>query len=178
MARRHATQRFGVRRSGDLVWVSTIVSHLFGTETAASFVLLPASTWARNATSGERATVLRIHGQFGWVMDDGTPASGTMDLGFMLSIGDDDATSTGNWLNDASLLEPEAPMHTYKRFVQANTNVLAGSQAGGEYVFDVKTKRKITTGQTVDVSFANNLVSGALTSYRLSLLTRVLVKPS
>ncbi len=177
MANKRSVQR-GSRRQKDLVWVSSLTSVLINSASATSFATVIPADWARNVNSGERATVLRIRGDLSWAQRDGAPAVGQANYGAMISIGDTDATGTGNWLANIALLEPEAPMWT-KVWVTSNTaDAQVGTQAGARHEIDVKAKRKITSGQLVDLSLAAALISGTFQDYELTVFLRVLLKIS
>jgi len=177
---RKAFRRSSISRGPqDLIWVSTLIRFQHSATAATSVTVLAAADWARVATSGERATLLRVHGNYSIVPDDTTPLVGKSNIGFMLSIGDDDATATGNWLADASLIEPEAPIHVH---VTSVSNMTTAAQDANprqyHYDFDSKAKRKLTTGQGLDASLAMDNFGGAVSVYEATLFTRCLVKPS
>ncbi len=177
MARKfHARRSVGRTSSKGLVWVSAVTSASVTADGATTAILVLPADWVTNTNSGERATVLRTIGSVTWAMTATTPTHSQNAHGIMITVADDDAAATGNWLSDPGLIEPEAPLFT-DVYLQAN-EVGADSAINAAVVsqFDVKAKRKITSGQSLDISLASNNVSGSVVNYRVFVFTRTLLK--
>jgi len=160
------------------VWVSTVTSVSVTAEGASTAILVLAADWFTNAVSGERATLMRLIGTTTWAMTAGSPTHSLNAHGVMITVADDDASPTGNWISDPSLVEPEAPLYTDVYLRQNEVAVESASNSARIMPFDIKVKRKMTDGMSVDISICSDLISGTHVNYRCFVFSRALIKLS
>ena len=166
----------GKRSSKGLVWVSAVTSASVTASGASTAILVLPADWVTNTNSGERATHIRTIGSCTYGMTAGSPTRSINSIGIMVTVADDDATATGNWLADPGLVEPEAPLFTNVWMWTTVAELGSSKNQGRTFDIDIKAKRKMTSGQSLDVSLAYNNISGSVVNSRIFLFTRTLIK--
>ncbi len=170
---RSAGRRFS-KNGATYLWVSD-QSQSTVTTSFASFVICAGSDWERTATSGEQASVVRVVGRFGWVMDDATYTVATQQLGACIAVADEDAAAVDPLL-PATLDDEKVMWSWYSLAVKNSTAGSSNVDYGIQIDINVKQRRRITNGQGVEMSVGGDLLSGTANTIRFGWMMRTLIK--
>jgi len=177
MAKRRRNVRM-VRNKAETLWVTDVSNFVF---TAANEIIqtliCAGSDWERQASSSETATVLAIKGFFYAHTADGTPAVGTHRLTMLVTVEDEDSpahTATGS-----SVIDDENTMFVFATGGRddAGDTQYPGFMANAMPI-NIKTKRKIRNGESVDVTVNHEVQSGTGSIIRVGWVLRTLIKVS
>jgi len=172
----------GIRRfranGREMVWVSDITTTT-ATGSGTSFVLCTPSDWERSAVSGETATIVRVVGQVNLIREMTAVVVSTSRVAFMFMTQDEDAAPLPNIASSANIgsFSDEKSMFSWFGLMRTDTTVIGNfhEPVAHSIPIDIKTKRKITSGQTLDFAFGNSALVGVAPTVRADVLTRTLL---
>ncbi len=177
MAKRSFTGRRVSVRKKATVWTTNLQTNDIGpTVETISFPIAVATDWERSAGSLERATILAVKGTIMIYPKDTSPAVGQNRIVGLFSVQDEDAPAIDPAAQ--STHDDEASMFSFVYENHKANGVLDNSWADVAHVripVDIKVKRKMTSGQQLEVSLAFGVVTGTGSVYRVGWLLRTLI---
>ncbi len=176
-SRARHTRRFS-RGGREHVWISDLT-----TTTAAgsgtSFVLMTPSDWERSATSGETATIIRVVGWASVVREMTAVVVSTASVALMFCVQDEDAAPLANVSASANIasFEDEKAMWSWRGILRTDTATIGNFHpvTAFHFPFDIKVKRKITSGMTMDMALGSTAIIGTAPTVRFDVFSRILV---
>ena len=177
MAKRAFRGRRFSAKGPKTLWVTDVQSSLVGpTNEITSFVICAGSDWERQGGTSELATILAVKGYLYMHTEDTTIADGSVRLSAMLAVADEDSvalTALGS-----TIIDKEQSMwafHGGMAYSGVNEAVNTGVFQNSLEI-DVKTKRKLTNGQGLDLTINYEVQAGTGNISRVGWVLRTLVK--
>ena len=175
--KRRAFARSGARgaRKRDLIWCTTRIDQLILDDALlSSTTILSPAEWEASTTGFDRGTVLRIVGWLNAVQGAvGTFASQTM-LAMYIIKNSSAATSAFSPLNAASYDSSDV-LWSWGELVQSGTLQADKGRLTYTLPIDIKSKRKISSADVLQLVTAMDVDAAGAPTYALSGMLRVLV---
>jgi len=157
------------------MWVSDITNTTVAVGASSAFSTLIGADWERGSSNSELATIMRQVGILHVVAEDATPAVGTTRFGIIATVQDEDTGATGVF--GAGTVDDERAMWTYMTMIRKDSATATNTpDYGVSTQVDIKAKRKITNGQTLDWQIQGDAVNGTGAILRVGWMIRTLVK--
>jgi len=178
VASRRGHRRFKDSRGREHVWISDLTTTTT-TGTGTSFVLMTPSDWERSAVSGETATIIRVVGWASVVREMTAVVVSTSSVAMMFCVQDEDAAPLANVSASANIVsfEDEKSMWSWRGVLRTDTATIGNFHpvTAFHFPFNIRVKRKITSGMTMDLALGNTAILGAAPTVRFDIFSRILV---
>ena len=161
-----------------LIWISDITTTT-QQDSGSSFVVALPGDWERTASSGETASIIRVVGYLNIVRNATAAVVATERLAAWLHTADEDQVPLANVANVTNIgqAEDEKIMFAWQGLARTDTTTIGNfhPQTSFQIPFDIKVRRKITTGMDLEWSFGHLLIGGTSMSWRFETFTRTLI---